>query len=263
MDSVGKISMNQSNKKEPLVSIIMPCFNSINTIDESINSVLNQDYNNYELIIADDNSSDGTYEHILELYSDCSNIKILKNKFQKGVSGARNSALAMANGRFVCFLDSDDIWLPFKLTKQIDFMLTNNHVLCFSNYIVFKDINGSRKYKSLFFKEKVSYCEMLKTCSFGCLTVCYDVSYFGKCFFENVVKEDYVCWLSLLKRTPYAYNQGDELALYRQQKKSLSSNKLKEIKKQYYVNTKIEGNNVFFAIFDIIIYIYNGLVKRV
>ncbi|MGT3971597.1 glycosyltransferase family 2 protein [Escherichia coli] len=98
----GKI-MNFINIEQPLVSIIMACYNSIKTIDESISSVINQDYKNFELIIADDNSTDGTYEFIISKYSSSDKVKIIRNEYNKGVSGARNSALRKAKGRYICF----------------------------------------------------------------------------------------------------------------------------------------------------------------
>ncbi|ALN46136.1 glycosyltransferase family 2 protein [Escherichia coli] len=255
--------MNFINIEQPLVSIIMACYNSIKTIDESISSVINQDYKNFELIIADDNSTDGTYEFIISKYSSSDKVKIIRNEYNKGVSGARNSALRKAKGRYICFLDSDDLWETTKLSTQITYMLKHNVTLSYSDYTVFVIKDGHTKRKKLKFCEKVSYKEMLKTCSFGCLTVCYDVNYFGKVYFDDVVKEDYVCWLSLLKRVPYAYNVGVDIARYRQQKQSLSSNKIKEIKKQFYVISKIEGNNSILSIYNLLFYIFNGLIKRV
>lgn len=140
--------MNFINIEQPLVSIIMACYNSIKTIDESISSVINQDYKNFELIIADDNSTDGTYEFIISKYSSSDKVKIIRNEYNKGVSGARNSALRKAKGRYICFLDSDDLWETTKLSTQITYMLKHNVTLSYSDYTVFVIKDGHTKRKN-------------------------------------------------------------------------------------------------------------------
>lgn len=243
-------------------AVIMPCFNSIKTIDKSINSVLNQTYKGFHLFVVDDFSTDGTLEYIKNRYSNCTEITILTNKFIKGVSGARNTGLDLiGDARYVSFLDSDDVWCDTKLASQISFMKKFNIHLSYSNYAIFST-DPSINSRQLFFKNKISYSDLIKSCSMGCLTVCYDVKELGKFKFEYHPKEDYICWLRILKRIPYAYNVGESLAFYRKSNSSLSSNKLKEAFKQFFVVRNIEGNNSIISLFYLIPYIINGLLKR-
>ena len=115
-----------------LVSIIMPNYNSARFIEESINSVINQTYKNWELIICDDNSTDNSKDIAKNYESGDQRIKVIQNKFKKGAPGARNSCIEFSSGKYIAFLDSDDIWYPNKLDLQVSFMKDNNYDFVYS-----------------------------------------------------------------------------------------------------------------------------------
>lgn len=117
----------------------MPCFNSAEYIEESIYSVIHQTYKNWELLVIDDGSSDESKEIVKLIQNKEPRVVLLENKLQKGAAGARNYGLEMSKGRFVCFLDSDDLWKPKKLENQLNFILNNNVAFAYGNYVRFSE----------------------------------------------------------------------------------------------------------------------------
>ncbi|MBO1273701.1 glycosyltransferase family 2 protein, partial [Shewanella sp. 4t3-1-2LB] len=185
-----------------LVSVIMPAFNAEMTILESINSVLRQSYKNFELIICDDNSTDSTKNIVCSV--DDNRIIYLKNLYQKGAAGARNFALDNSNGRYVAFLDSDDVWSEDKLYKQLKYMNENNIYFTYGAYKTFSD--DVKVTKGHFIPPKmVAYEKLLRSCPIGCLTVVIDRKFTGSFSFPYIPKEDYACWLTLTNRFGDAY----------------------------------------------------------
>lgn len=207
------------------VSIIMPAHNSAEFIALSINSVLAQTFTDFELIVVDDCSKDSTFSFVQELSSRDSRIRVFQLSSNSGAAVARNTAIDKARGRFIAFLDSDDIWFPTKLEEQLDFMMINSVAFCYSAY---DKVNASRDIVgSVAVPDKVSYSDLLKTNSIGCLTAIYDTSKLGKVFMPLIKRrQDLGLWLKLLKMTPYAYGINKPLASYYVRQDSLSSNKL-------------------------------------
>ncbi|EPJ7774990.1 glycosyltransferase family 2 protein, partial [Enterobacter hormaechei] len=144
-----------------LVSIIMPSYNSSKTIRASINSILAQSYDNWELLITDDQSTDDTLEIIKDLAAKDSRIKIFQNENNSGAGISRNKSISNAQGRFIAFLDSDDMWEKDKLTKQINFMIKNGYHLTYTQYIKV-DEDGNIKGK-IHPPLEVDYNELLKS----------------------------------------------------------------------------------------------------
>lgn len=216
---------------QPLVSVIMPAYNSSDTIKESVNSIINQTYRNLELIIIDDYSDDETYD-ILENDFNDERIVIRRLTQNSGAGIARNEGINIAKGRFIAFCDSDDRWLPEKLTKQISFMTKNDLPLTYSSYFIC-DAAGEKTHKVQAIPE-LNYATMLKNNYIGCLTVIYDIEKLGRCFFPEYRKrQDWALWLKLLKIVPLAKGVSEPLALYRRSNNSLSSNKVKLIKETF------------------------------
>jgi glycosyltransferase involved in cell wall biosynthesis len=258
-----------------LVSIIMPCFNSEKFIEESIISVINQSYEDWELIICDDFSSDKTYE-LAEKYAYVHNrIILIKNTHDKGAPGARNSCLDKARGRYIAFLDSDDLWAANKLLVQINFMKSNNYSFTYSYINIINEMgNFVTTYK---FPDYVGS----KLMSFGsfipCCSVIYDAHTLGKVYQPNIKKRnDYALWLKILAKEQlnYAYCLKSITASYRKNNYGLASNKLENIKYFLEVRKKYGESSVLKAYFELIIYlafmvlkfkvtrIYNFLVTR-
>ena len=214
-----------------LVSIIMPCFNSETFIKESIESVINQTYSNWELLICDDGSDDNS-KGIIESYQNSDlRIKLISNHYSKGAPGARNSCLDMAKGRFIAFLDSDDVWLSEKLDKQLNFMKENESTFSYSYY---QTMNEEGIIKGLYKSPKVVGLEKMLFSNFiGCLTVVYDSQMLGKIYQPNIQKRnDYALWLIMFKKNKNlkAHCLSEVTSKYRVNSYGLSSNKLSAFK---------------------------------
>lgn len=243
-----------------LVSIITPSFNSSNFIKKTIESVINQSYNNWELIIVDDCSSDDSCLIINEFVQLDPRIKLIKLEKNSGAAVARNMGIDAANGRFIAFLDSDDTWLPEKLSEQVSFMIKNDYVLTYTQYHQV-DENGNLL-KHLNFPLKVNYHELLKTCVIGCLTVMYDTDKIGKIYFPLIRKrQDFALWLKILKIVPYAYCLPLDLASYTVRKDSISSNKLKAAQYNWYLYRNIEELNFFKSLYYFSHYAIRGIIR--
>ncbi|MCY9797020.1 glycosyltransferase family 2 protein [Citrobacter braakii] len=240
------------------VSIIMPCFNSGKTVIKSVQSVLNQSYQNFELIICDDNSTDNTMTLLREIKD--SRIVITKNSYRKGASGARNTALDLCSGYFIAFLDSDDFWHKDKLMQQITFMKDNTCEFSYSNYYVVKE---DRVIGTFYARETIGYNELLKKCDIGCLTVIITSRLLGLERFPEGGKEDYRLWLNILSKDEKmsARNCNAIHAYYSLSPFSLSGNKLKEVYRQWSV---IDDQMISFErkLYCMLIYAVSGLCKH-
>jgi len=248
--------------KEPKVSIIMPAYNAGLYIEQSILSVLNQTYKNFELIVVNDFSTDTTLK-IIQKYNLIDNrIILINNSENLGVVDSRNKAIDLATGTYIAFLDSDDIWLPFKLEKQIAFMSENNYDFTFSQYEIFKDYDP-RYSKIVKVPKKINYNQALKWTIIGCLTVVYNVEKIGKIKMPKLKHgEDVFTWLSILRKGIIAYGIQETLAKYRKLLKSRSSNKIKSAKLQfenYYHFLKL---GLIKSIYFTICYSFNAFIKH-
>lgn len=227
--------------KQPLISIITPLYNSEKYIGRTIQSVLNQTYKNWEMIIIDDCSTDNSFSLVEQLTKKESRIKLYKNDKNSGAGVTRNNGISKANGKYIAFLDSDDQWLPEKLDVQVNFMEENKIDFSFTNYQQVDENGNSLKVINNNIK-KVDYYDMLKSNWIGCLTVMYNTESLGKTYMHSIRKrQDYTLWLKLLQKTKYAYCVPKVLAIYTVRNESVSSNKLDLIKYNWRVLREIEG----------------------
>ncbi len=209
-----------------LVSIIEPSYNSQEFIVQSIDSVLSQTYQNWELIIMDDCSPDNSNEIIEEYLKRDSRIRLIKLEKNSGPAVARNMGIQEAKGHYIAFLDSDDLWAVDKLSKQLVFMQKHQAPLSFTGYYRINE-EGDKTIGQIGAPEKIDYKELLKQNTIGCLTAMYDVHRLGKIFMPEIQKrQDFALWLKILKKTPYAYGLDEPLAYYRVRTVSVSSNRL-------------------------------------
>lgn len=212
---LAKNILNKSDgvkREQDLVSIIMPSYNTAPYIKKSIQSVIDQTYTNWELIIVDDCSTDNTDEVLAEI--DDPRIRIFKNKTNSGAAISRNKALREAKGRWIAFLDSDDLWLPDKLKKQLLFMKNNGYHFSYTNYEEI-DIEGNERGLKVTGPKVITKADMFNYCWPGCLTVMYDADVAGLIQIENIKKNnDYAMWLKVCKKTN-CYLLDDSLAQYR------------------------------------------------
>ena len=186
-------------KRHDLVSIIMPTYNCGKFIGKTIESVVNQTYSNWELIISDDASSDNTEEVVRKYLSD-KRIKYIRFDTNKGAAEARNNSMKLAIGEYMAFLDSDDLWLPDKLEKQLTFMKKNNYNFTCTAYEQINEQNEKLN-KVITPKIKANYNRILLDCPVGNSTVMYNVSNLGKFKVPNIRKRnDDALWLQIIKK---------------------------------------------------------------
>jgi len=244
-----------------LVSIITPCYNSEDYLDDCITSVLAQTYKNWEMLIVDDNSSDNSSILINSYSKKDERIKPLYLNDNIGAAMARNKAISKAKGKYLAFLDSDDIWLPEKLELQINFMKKNNYSFVFSSYSVISD-DEKPKY-TISVPETITYKRYLKNTIIGCLTVMLDKEKFKKIEMPNLrSSHDMALWLNLLKECGCAYGIQQKLAIYRDHKSSNTSNKFKAAYDVWHVYREHEKLNLLYSIYNFVIYAINAFIKR-
>lgn len=243
------------------VSIITPSFNSAAFIADAIRSVQNQTLDDWEMLIVDDGSKDDTVAIVKSFVAEDSRIKLLSMGVNGGAAAARNKAIEVARGRYIAFLDSDDIWLPTKLEEQLNFIQGNGYPFVYCDYQIVSETGALiSRFES---PRSVNYSDLLKTCSIGCLTVIYDTNYFGKQYMPLINKrQDYALWLQLLKKIDYGYGLKKELAGYRIHENSISSNKLHAAFYQWRVYRQVERLGVFKSIYYFGWYVIFGLINQ-
>lgn len=233
-----------------LVSVIMPSYNTAPYIAETIGSVLKQTYQNWELIIVDDCSSDNTDDVVRPHLSD-ERIRYLKNEKNSGAAVSRNRALREAKGKWIAFLDSDDLWIPEKLEKQISFMEKNDYHFSYTNYAEI-DIEGKRNGITVTGPKRITKTGMYNYCWPGCLTVMYDAEYVGIILIADIKKNnDYAMWLKVCQKVD-CYLLDEELALYRRGRAgSVSTHSIKTmIGWHYKLYREAEKQNPIAAVFN-------------
>ncbi|HHQ2324139.1 glycosyltransferase family 2 protein [Providencia rettgeri] len=243
------------------VSIVMPMYNGENFLEKAISSVVKQTFKNWELIIIDDHSDDNSYSIAKNYISE--NIKLLKTKNSRsGAAKARNIGILEAKKRFIAFLDCDDYWDSNKLEKQLNLLIKEKAHFCYSAYNIFDNESG-KIIGSFHPKNNINYYSLLKGCDIGCLTVVYDTAYLGKCYFPETVKEDYALWLAIakIKNIKFVFC-SDTLANYRISSNSISSNKWKEIKRQFFIYNEIENLGFINSSRYLASYIFYGIKKH-
>lgn len=246
-----------------MISIITPSYNSEKFISQTIESVICQTYQDWEMIIVDDVSTDNSIVVINKYITLDSRIKLIQLNKNAGAAVARNTAIEMALGRYIAFLDSDDLWLPEKLEKHILFMQQTNYPFTFSSYKKISE-NGEDYLGTISAPEKINYQELLKTNVIGCLTAIYDTKYFGKVSMPLIRKrQDYGLWLILLKRTDYAYAINEALATYRVRADSISSNKLNTISSIWCLYRDVEHLSILQTTYYFLHYSLNGIYNKI
>lgn len=245
-----------------LVSIITPSYNSETFIGKTIESVLSQTYQEWEMIIVDDHSCDNSVEYIKSLIKEDERIKLLTLKQNVGAAEARNRALEIANGKYIAFLDSDDIWLPNKLEQQLNFMQKNDYAFTFTAYIPFSE-DGTQEYSSIHAPKEIDYNEYCKNTIIGCLTVMIDKTKVGDFRMKNIrSSHDMALWLEIMKRGYKAYGLDEVLGKYRLVSNSNTAKKYKAIQDVWKVYREIENLSLIKSSWYFIHYLYNATKKR-
>lgn len=247
---------------KPTVSVIMPCYNMEKFIAHSIQSVRNQSFTNWELIIVDDASTDKTVDKVKPFCEQDERVKLFVKTQHSGIADSRNQALAAAKGRYLAFLDADDIWHPNKLERQLAFMQENKVAFSYSAYELI-DEEGQPLQKTIATAGNLNHDAYLRNTIIGCSTVIVDKEKVGEVTVPDFrTSEDTATWLNILRKGFLAYAIEETLVSYRIRRKSASSNKLKasyDLWKVYRIQEKLP---FFKALTCFGSYVYHAIKKR-
>lgn len=247
--------------EEKKVSIIIPAYNVEDYITDTLNSVINQTYQNWEALVVDDCSCDQTANIIKEFCSQDNRFKYLALTQNSGAAIARNKAIECAVGKYLAFIDSDDIWKPEKLEKQIQFMEQNGYYFTCTDYGKI-DAAGNIKNRVIKAKKKYDYNEILKNCP-GNSTIVYDCEKIGKVYAEDIKRRnDFVMWLKTIKIAKEAYGLNEILTYHRERNDSISYKKTTLLKYQWKVYRDIEKLAYFKSVYLMIHKVGQGLLIK-
>lgn len=249
--------------EQPLVSVIMPCYNMERFITDTINSVIHQTFTNWELLITDDVSTDNTASLIQSLAETDTRIRCKVNPQHAGIATSRNHCIQEAQGRFLAFLDADDLWHPDKLQQQLDFM-KNRHVgFSYSSYDLINE-DGKPLNKTIKAAGDLTYKAYLHNTIIGCSSVMIDTTMTGPVTVPDFrTSEDTATWLNLLRQGMKAYAIHEPLTSYRIRSHSASSNKWKAAADLWSVYRQQEKLPLPKAVFSFSCYVFNAIKKRI
>lgn len=243
-----------------LVSVIIPYFKKKDGINTTINSILNQNFKNYEIIIVYDDENKEDLKLIQEIKQKDERIKLLINERNLGAGESRNRGIKIAKGKFIAFIDADDIWKPLKLSKQIDFMIKNDFSITHTSYNIVNDekkIIGLRQAKNLIFSD------LLKSCDIGLSTVILEKKILNDNKFVKLnTKEDYVLWLNLSKDGHEFKALNESLTYWRLSKNSLSSSTLRKLIDGYKVYRIYLKQSIVKSVISLLVLSFNFLKKQ-
>lgn len=244
------------------VSIITPVYNSEQFLGESLKSVVAQDYQDWEMILVDDNSDDKSFEIMEGFKSMDRRFKIFRNSTNMGSGYSRNKAIELARGKYIAFLDSDDLWHPNKLSRHISFMKAKNANFSHTSYGYINERGEVIKNTFHVSKSPVKYNDLLKRTEISCLTAMYDSDKIGKYYMsDHRRKQDYALWLDILKSGNISYGLDEELAFYRQRKGSSTNKKWRLISGHAKFLRETQKFGLLKSIYFTIFWMFNGLVR--
>lgn len=244
-----------------LVSVIMPIYNAEKYLADAVNSIFEQDYKNIEVVLVDDCSTDRSVEIIAEFQKEHPKIIYHLQEKNMGAGAARNKALELAKGRYVAFLDSDDLWMPTKIQRQLDLMKMKKSPFSYTAIEMIDENNNTIKTKRTI-RETCDYKYLLHNTIIATSSVVIDRTVLGD--FRMPLRrggQDYATWLMLLRNGAVACGINEVLVRYRVSSGSLSSNKLKSIKQVWEIQTKDEGMNKISAAFHVLCFGFNAFKK--
>ena len=244
-----------------LVSVVIPVYNAEACIADTILSIKSQTYKNYEIILVDDNSTDRSVSAIEEFL--CDNIRLITGKGGSAAI-ARNTGIENAKGRYIAFLDADDLWDPEKLERQLAFMEKHNAAFSFTGY-EFADEFGVSVKKLVQVPLKINYKQALKNTTIFTSTVIFDMDKLSKSLImmPNVKSEDTATWWKVLKTGVMAYGLNEGLTLYRRSSGTLSSNKIEAIRRIWNLYRKVEKLSLPYSAVCFLFWAVRAVIRRI
>jgi teichuronic acid biosynthesis glycosyltransferase TuaG len=247
---------------KPLVSVIMPVRNGAAHLQDALESVRSQTVTDFELLVTDDSSTDGSRELLAKFASNDDRVRIFRRNGQRHAAAARNLALSRARGQYAAFLDADDIWLSDKLERQLEFMRAKDAYFSYTAYEKI-DADGRRRDRIVSVPTRLDYPALLKGCAIGCSTAVIDIRRTGPLQMPAIRRgHDYACWLRLVRRFGPAQGLNEPLGFYREHPGSLSSNKFRKAAMNWRIYRQEEGLSFLRATACMGAYIYHGVRKR-
>ena len=245
-----------------LVSIVMPAYNCAEYIAETIESVIKQTYEKWELIIVDDNSTDNTSSVVKNYMKNSHRIKYYKLNKNSGAATARNFALKKCEGQYIAFLDSDDLWFDTKLEEQLEFLKINQYTFTCTYYDKIDKYSNKLNY-IIEYPFKVSYQELLYNCP-GNSTVIYDANAIEEKIHILPIKKrnDYVMWLQVIKKAKYLNCLEKPLSSHRLREGSLSNKKIDLVKYHWMIYREIENLSISMSLKLTTFWIYKTLLNK-
>lgn len=254
--------MDEKRWIDDRVSVIMPCYNGETHIHEAMESVMAQTYQNWELIVVDDGSTDASRQIVAEYARRDTRIMALESAGNEGAAVARNKGMAMASGRYIAFLDSDDFWATNKLQKQVEYMRKLDVGFTFTAYQSVDEWGNLKKIIRV--PETMTYQKLLRNTIIGCLTVMLDRNIVGEVRMPKLrSRQDTATWLGILKKGHVAYGMPNVLAYYRVVSGSLSSNKWKMVHANWRMYREEVGLPAWRASYCMVGYMANAVKKRI
>ena len=247
---------------EDKVSVVIPVHNAEKFISDTVESVLGQTYENIEIILCENNSTDSTKEILSKI--DNPRVKVLNLTDVSDAAGARNAGVKKAEGRFIAFLDADDLWDKEKIKKQLEFMKEKGAAFSFTGY-EFGNEEAKPLGKIVKVPESITYKEALKNTTIFTSTVMFDMNYLTKedIKMPNIKSEDTALWWKLLRENTKAYGLNENLVIYRRPSKSLSSNKFEAIKRIWYLYREWEKLSLVKSAYYFVGWAFRAVLRRI
>lgn len=252
-------------KQQPLISIVTPVYNAEKFLLDTIKTVQDQTYQNWEWLLVDDMSSDSSIEIIKKAQRTDSRIKLVSMPQNGGAAKARNAGIEAAQGQYLAFLDADDLWVTSKLEKQVNFMQQNDSAFSFTGY-EFTDAEGNPNGKKVTVPSTISYRQALKNTTIWTSTVMLDISKLSKkeVSMPDVRRgQDTATWWKILKKIDHAHGLSEVLSLYRRTHESLSANKLTALKRTWNLYRNVEKLGVISSGYNFCWYVWSAVRRRV
>ncbi len=242
-----------------LISVIIPYYKKKNFIHHSLNSVLKQSHKKFELIIIYDDENLSDYLYLKKIINKDLRVKLIKNRKNKGVSFSRNKGIKISKGKFIAFLDADDVWRKNKLSYQLNYMIKNNLNITHTNYKIVNEKN--RIIGNMKVEKSLTYRKLLNACDIGLSTVMINSKIKKLLRFKNITtKEDYILWLTLSKKYKIV-GINKYLTNWRRVKNSLSSSSIQKLQDAYTVYNKYLGKNKVISFFRVLNLSVNFIFK--
>ncbi len=250
--------------KNPTVSIVTPVYNSARFLDDTIATIQAQTFTEWEVIFVDDCSTDTGVDTIKKAQASDNRIKLIQNKVNSGAGASRNSGVEIARGRYLCFLDADDLWHPEKLQKQLNFVHETGAAFSCTGY-EFADEQGEPSGKQVIPPATANYRQLLTNVTVWTSTTMFDLTKLTKADIRmpDIRRgQDAATWWQVLKKVDYAYGLPEVLAYYRRTSDTLSANKLKAVQRTWYLYRQVERISLLKSLYYIVCHSINATRRR-